>query len=218
MSPPRMIEEMKLIYDSFGAEMIYFEEDLFTVNRKRVLDFCKLMEKELPGKIWGAHSRVDTIDLEMLTRMKQAGCTDIFFGVESGSQKILDLLGKGITVEKIENAFRLAKKVGIKTQMYLIIGIPGETHEDIEMTKRLIAKLEPSSIDISSLTPIPGTEIYEMTKHLIEKEIDFSNCDCFKNIFRNGIFEVGQEEKRREILDFFFSTFKNKIDPRLSPA
>ncbi len=218
MSPPRMIEEMKLIFDSFGAEMIYFEEDLFTVNRKRVLDFCKLMEKELPGRIWGAHSRVDTIDLEMLTRMKQAGCTDIFFGVESGSQKILDLLGKEITVDKIENAFRLAKKVGIKTQMYLIIGIPGETHEDIEMTKRMIAKLEPSSIDISVLTPIPGTEIYEMTKHLIEKEIDFSNCDCFKNIFRTDVFEVGQEEKRREILDFFFSTFERKIDPRLSPA
>ncbi|MCX6679020.1 MAG: radical SAM protein [Methanothrix sp.] len=218
MSPPRIIEEMKLIYDSFGAEMIYFEEDLFTINRKRVLDFCELMEKELPGRIWGAHSRVDTIDLEMLTRMKQAGCTDLFFGVESGSQKILDLLGKGFTVEKIENAFRLAKKVGIRTQMYLIIGIPGETHEDIEMTKRIIARLEPSSIDISSLTPIPGTEIYEMTKHLIEKEFDYSNCDLFKNIFINNIFEVGNEEKRREILDFFFSTFESKIDPRHSPA
>ncbi len=217
MSPPRIIQEMKLIYDGYGAEMIYFEEDLFTYNRERVLDFCKLMEQELPGKIWGAHSRVDTIDREMLTRMKQAGCTDIFFGVESGSQKILDLLGKGITVEKIENAFRLAKEVGIKTQMYLIIGIPGETYQDIEMTKKLIAKLGPSSIDISFLTPIPGTEIYEMTKHLIDKEIDFSNCDCFRNIFRNGVFEVGQEEKKREILDFFFSTFESEIDPRLSP-
>jgi radical SAM superfamily enzyme YgiQ (UPF0313 family) len=102
--------------------------------------------------------------------------------------------------------------------MYLIIGVPGETHEDIEMTKRMIAKLEPSSIDISFLTPIPGTEIYEMTKHLIEKEFDYSNCDLFKNIFVNDIFEVGNEEKRREILDFFFSTFESRIDPRLSPA
>jgi anaerobic magnesium-protoporphyrin IX monomethyl ester cyclase len=216
MSPPRIIEEMKLIYNSYGAEIIYFEEDLFTFNRKRVLDFCSLMEKELPGRMWGAHSRVDTLDIEMLTRMKQAGCTDLFFGVESGSQKILDFLGKGITVEKIENAFRLAKKVGIKTQMYLIIGVPGETHEDIEMTKRMIAKLEPASIDISFLTPIPGTEIYEMTKHLIDKDIDFSNYDYFENIYRNGIFEVEHEEKRREILDFFLSTFESKIDPRFS--
>lgn len=216
MSPPKMIEEMELIFDGFAAEMIYFEEDLFTFNRKRVLDFCNLMERELPGRKWGAHSRVDTLDLEMLTRMKQAGCTDLFFGVESGSQKILDFLGKGFTVEKIENAFRLAKKVGIKTEMYLIIGVPGETHEDIEMTKRMIAKLEPSSIDISFLTPIPGTEIYEMTKHLIEKETDFSNFDYFENIYRKDIFEVEQEEERREILDFFLSTFESKIDPRFS--
>ena len=217
MSPPRIIEEMRLLYDSFGTEMVWFEEDLFTVNRKRVLDFCELMEKELPGRRWGAHSRVDTIDLEMLTRMKQAGCTDLFFGVESGSQKILDILGKGFTVGQIENAFRLAKKVGMNTEMYLIIGVPGETQEDIEMTKRMIAKLEPSSLDISSLTPIPGTEIYEMTKHLIDKEIDFSNFDYFENVFKKDVFEVEQGVKRREILDFFLSTFEGKVDPRFSP-
>ena len=216
MSPPRMIDEMRLLYDSFGTEMVYFEEDLFTVNRKRVLDFCGLMEKELPGKRWGAHSRVDTLDLEMLTRMKQAGCTDLFFGVESGSQKVLDLLGKGFTIGQIENAFRLAKKVGMNTEMYLIIGVPGEVQEDIEMTKRMIAKLEPSSIDISFLTPIPGTEIYEMTKHLIEKEIDFSNFDYFKSVYRKDIFGFELEAKRREILDFFLSTFEGKVDPRFS--
>ncbi len=217
MSPPRIIEEMRSLYESFGAEMIWFEEDLFTVNRKRVLDFCKLMEEELPGKRWGAHSRVDTIDLEMLTQMKKAGCTDLFFGVESGSQKILDILGKGFTVGQIEKAFRLAKKVGINTEMYLIIGVPGETQEDIDITKRMIAKLEPSSLDISSLTPIPGTEIYEMTKHLIDKEIDFINFDYFENVFRKDVFEVEQDVKRREILDFFLSTFAGKIDPRFSP-
>ncbi len=216
MSPPRIIEEMRMLYESFGAEMVYFEEDLFTVNRKRVLDFCRFMEKELPGRRWGAHSRVDTLDLEMLTRMRQAGCTDLFFGVESGSQKILDLLGKGFTVKQIENAFRLAKKVGINTEMYLIIGVPGETQEDIEMTKRMIAKLEPSSIDISFLTPIPGTEIYEMTKHLIEKEIDFSNFDYFGNVYRKDIFDVKLETKMGEILDFFLSTFDGKVDPRFS--
>jgi radical SAM superfamily enzyme YgiQ (UPF0313 family) len=216
MSPPKMIEEMKSIYDNFKAEIIYFEDDLFTVNRNRVLEFCRLMERELPGRRWGAHSRVDTLDLEMITRMKQAGCTDLFFGVESGSQKILDFLGKGFTVEKIENAFKLANKVGIRTTMYLIIGVPGETHEDIEMTKRMIAQAAPSSIDISFLTPIPGTEIYEMTSHLMKKEIDFSNFDYFENIYIDDIFEYRLEKKRQEILDFFLSTFKSSIDPRFS--
>lgn len=217
MSPSRMIEEMKLLYDVFGAELVYFEEDLFTVNRKRVLEFCSLMEKELPGRMWGAHSRVDTIDQEILTRMKRAGCTDLTFGVESGSQKILDLLGKGITVEQIEKAFQWVKEVGIKAGMFLIIGVPGETQEDIDKTKCLISKVEPSFIDISYLTPIPGTEIYEMTKHLIEDGIDFSNYnDLIESIYRKDIFDVELEERRRELVDFFLNTFKGKVDSRLS--
>lgn len=217
MSPSRMIEEMKILYDKFGAELVYFEEDLFTVNRKRVFEFCGLMETELPGKMWGAHSRVDTIDQEMLTRMKRAGCTDLTFGVESGSQKILDILGKEITVEQIEKAFRWAKEAGIKAGMFLIIGVPGETQEDIDKTKDMISKLGPSFIDISYLTPIPGTEIYETTKHLIRDGIDFSNYnDLIESVYRKDIFEVELEKRRREIVDFFLTIFKNRVDPRLS--
>jgi radical SAM superfamily enzyme YgiQ (UPF0313 family) len=216
MSPQKMIEEMKLLYDEFGAEMVYFEDDLFTVNRKRVLKFCSLMEKELPGKIWGAKSRVDTIDHQMLSQMKQAGCVDLTFGVESGSQKILDLLGKGITVHQIENAFRWVKETGIKAGMFLIIGVPGETQEDIEMTKRMITKLEPAYIDVSYLTPIPGTEIHEITKHLIRDGIDFSNYNLIESVYRKDIFEVEMEERGREIMDSFLTAFKDKIDPTRS--
>jgi anaerobic magnesium-protoporphyrin IX monomethyl ester cyclase len=216
MSPSRMIEEMKILYDRFGAELVYFEEDLFTINRKRVLEFCSLMEKELPGKMWGASSRVNTIDKEMLARMKHAGCTDLIFGVESGSQKILDLLGKGITVEQIENAFRWVKEVGIKAGMFLIIGVPGETQADIDMTKRIIAKSEPNIIDVSYLTPIPGTEIYEMTKHLIRDDIDLSNYNLMESVYRKDIFDVELEERGREIIEFFLTTFKGKVNPRMS--
>jgi radical SAM superfamily enzyme YgiQ (UPF0313 family) len=213
MSPSKMIEEMMLLYDGFGAEMVFFEDDLFTVNRKRVLKFCSLMKKVLPGKMWGANSRVDTIDQQMLSQMKQAGCIDLTFGVESGSQKILDLLGKGITVDQTENAFRWVKEAGIKAGMFLIIGVPGETQEDIEMTKRVIAKLEPAYIDVSYLTPIPGTEIYEMTKHLIRDGIDFSNYNLIESVYRKDIFEVEMEERGREIMDSFLTTSKDKVNP-----
>lgn len=216
VSPSRIIEEMKILYDRYGAELVYFEEDLFTVNRKRVLEFCSLMEKELPGKMWGAHSRVDTIDKEMLKRMKHAGCTDLTFGVESGSQKILDLLGKGFTVKQAENAFQLVKEVGIKAGLFLIIGVPGETQEDIEMTKHLIAKSEPTIIDVSYLTPIPGTEIYGMTKHLIRNDIDLCNYNLTESVYRKDIFDVEPEERGKEIIKFFFTTFKEKVNPRMS--
>ena len=201
VSPSRMIEEMKLLYNRYGAELVYFEEDLFTIDRKRVFEFCRLMEKELPGKMWGALSRVDTIDKEMLSRMKHAGCTHLTFGVESGSQKILDLLGKRITVEQIVNAFQWVKDVGIKAGLFLIIGVPGETKEDLEMTKRIIAKLEPALIEVSYLTPIPGTEIYEMTKHLIRDDVDLTNYNLIESVYRKDIFDAELKEQEREIID-----------------
>ena len=211
-----MVEEMKILYDRSGAKMVYFEEDLFTVNRKRVLEFCSLVEKELPGKMWAAQSRVDTIDQEMLRRMKRAGCDNLIFGVESGSQKILDILGKGFTVEQIENAFRWVKEAGIKAGMFLLLGVPGETQEDIEMTKRMIEKLEPTYIDVSLLTPIPGTEIYEMTKHLIRDGVDLSNYCLTESVYRKDIFDVEPEERGREIVDFFLTTFRDRVNPRES--
>jgi anaerobic magnesium-protoporphyrin IX monomethyl ester cyclase len=216
MSPYRIIEEMKILYEIYGAEIVFFNEDLFTINRRRVLEFCKLMEKDLPGKLWGAQSRVDTVDKEMLAQMKHAGCTYLIFGVESGSQKILDLLGKGITVEQIENAFKWAKEIGIKAGMYLMIGIPGETQEDIEMTKRILAKSEPTFLDVAPLTPLPGTKIYEMTKHLIRDGIDLSNYNFTESVYRKDIFDVKLEEHNREIMNFFFTTSKDSVDPRLS--
>lgn len=207
----RVIEEMRQVYEKYKAEIIFFDDDLFTIDRKRVLDFCDAMEKELPGKKWGAQARVETIDLEMLTRMKQAGCTNLMFGVESGSQRILDFLGKGTTVDQIRKAFMWVNEVGILGGMYLIVGIPGETQQDIDMTKKLIREFRPKSIDLCFLTPIPGTEIYEMTKHLIRDDVDFFNFnESYESVYRKEVFEVEPQERMREIMDVFLDTQKDK--------
>ena len=110
-SAQNIIEEMRQLYDEYGVEQVFFEDDLFTQNRKRVLDFCDAMARELPGKKWGAMARVDTVDYETLSRMKQAGCIELAFGVESGSQAILDLLKKRITVEQVKRTFKLANEI-----------------------------------------------------------------------------------------------------------
>jgi len=217
MSPSRIIEEMKQLYNTYSVEMIYFEDELFTINRRRVLDFCDTIEKELPGKKWGANGRVETVDFEMLSKMRQAGCVELNFGVESGSQKILDFLGKGITVEQIKKAFKWVNEVGINGGMYLIIGVPGETQADIDMTKELIRESEPKIINLFYLTPFPGTEIFEMTKHLIRNNVNLYNYnDEFESVYRKDVFEVEPKQRLQEVTDFFLETFKGRVDPRLS--
>ncbi len=207
----RVIEEMKLLYDKYKAEMIFFDDDLFTSNKKRMLDFCDAVEKELPGKRWGAQARVEMVDLEMLARMKRAGCTDLMFGVENGSQRMLDFLGKGITVEQIKRTFKWVNEVGISGGMYLIVGIPGETQQDIDMTKRLIGEVKPKSVDIYFLTPIPGTEIFEMTKHLIRDDANFYDFnESLESVYRKDVFEVGPQERRVEIMNVFLRTISDE--------
>ncbi|HUI40028.1 MAG TPA: radical SAM protein [Methanothrix sp.] len=210
-SPARAVEEMGLIYDRYKAEIIFFANDLFTANKKWVIDFCDAMNERLPGKMWGAQARVGTVDLEMLSRMRRAGCTELMFGVESGSQRILDFLGKGLTVEEIRRTFKLVNEAGINAGIYLIVGVPGERQEDIDETKRLIAELKPKAIDIYFLTPIPGTEIFEMTKSMIRDDAEFFNFnESFESVYRKEVFEVEPREMRREIMDFFSVTTNNK--------
>jgi anaerobic magnesium-protoporphyrin IX monomethyl ester cyclase len=213
VSHSKVIEEMRLLYNKYDAEMIFFDDDLFTLNKKRVLDFCDSMKKELPGKRWGAQARVEVIDLEMLTRMKRAGCTDLMFGAESGSQRILDLLGKGIKVEQIKKAFKWVNEAGIIGGMYLIVGIPGETQQDIDLTKRLIEETKPKSIDLCFLTPIPGTEIFEATKHLIRGDVDFCSFnESLESVYRKDVFDIQPQERMREIMDFFLDTIDKGKD------
>jgi len=216
VSSPRVVQEMKQLFDDYGAEMVFFEEDLFTFNKKRVLELCHLIEQQLPGKMWGATTRVDTVDREMLSRMKQAGCTDITIGLESGSQRIVDLLGKGFKVDRARKVIEWANDLGISVGLFLMIGIPGETSEDIEATKRLIAETNPKMIDISYLAPLPGTEIYEATKHLIREDVDFCNYnDLVESVYRKEVFDVDLRERMQEIIDFFLNSFQGNDRPRL---
>jgi len=218
MSNMKIIKEMKELKDMYSVEHIYFEEDLFTFNKKRVIELCDMIKKEVQLKSgWSAQARVDTIDFEMLSKMKDAGCTDLMFGVESGSQRILDFLGKGFTVEKIKESFKLVKKAGINGGIFLIIGVPGETQRDIDLTKKLINEIRPSVVNISFLTPIPGTEIYEATKHLIRNDVIFYNFnEQYESVYRQEVFESSPKERLHEMMDYFLENFKGKIDPRYS--
>ncbi|MBI5871395.1 MAG: radical SAM protein [Actinobacteria bacterium] len=147
-----------------GVDSVVFLSDLFTVNRRQVIDLCKgIVAAGLPLK-WQCNSRVDHIDEELLAWMKRAGCWQIAFGLESGSQEVLDIAKKGITVEQTEKAINLVDRFGIKSWGYFIIGLPGETKETIRMTIDLAKRLPLNLALFHVAVPYPGTEFNDMAQ------------------------------------------------------
>lgn len=160
-SPQAIIEEIKYIRQKFGLIYFSIRDDTFTADRKRVLEFCSLLQKQEINILWNCQSRVTAIDEELVMAMKRAGCECIQLGVESGSPRILKQLGKTIVPPQIENACTLIRDVGINLSIYLISDVPGETGEDIRQTVELIRHIHPDDGYVSPLAYYPGTRLYK---------------------------------------------------------
>ena len=160
-SAKNVVDEFELC-KKMGIDEVLIYDDTFTVNRQRVADICDEIIRRGLHIGWDIRARVDTIDLELLKKMKQAGCMRIHYGIESGTEKILKVLRKGITLEKAKEAVALTKKVGIETLAYFMIGAPTETKEDIEETISFMKELNPDFVHITILTPFPATDLYSL--------------------------------------------------------
>ncbi len=163
-------DEIEIRLREQNIDTIAFMDDTFTLNKKYVLDFCAEIKKRNLKFWWGCTSRVDTLDEELLEIMKDAGCITIFIGVESADQQMLEKMNKNITVSKTENAFRTARKVGIRTIASCVIGMPEDTRKSIAKTIEFVKSLNPNYALYSLATPYPGTRFYNETfkKNLIQ--------------------------------------------------
>jgi len=139
------------------------EDDTFTVNKRWTERFCKEMIKRGLNEeiVWYCHSRADTIDRETVRNLKRAGCISVCFGIESGSEHVLQILGKNVSEEQSWNAIKMCKEEGILVVANIMIGTPGERREDLEKTVRLIESTEPELVFVGITTPTPGTYLYE---------------------------------------------------------
>ena len=162
-SPQNVIGELKEL-KLLGIDNIIFHSDTFTLDKKWTLDLCQRIIDEKLNIRWIANSRANTIDKEMLALMKKAGCWMIAYGFESGSQEILDLSKKEITLDQIRNAAKWTDEAGIKIWGYFIIGLPGETKETIDQTIRLAKELPLYIANFAIGAPYPGTEFFRMAK------------------------------------------------------
>jgi anaerobic magnesium-protoporphyrin IX monomethyl ester cyclase len=160
-SPQSMIDEIRFIRDQYGLLYFSLRDDTFTADRERVMEFCRLLVREKLYILWNCQSRVNAVDEEMLSWMKRAGCECVQFGVESGSRRMLQELGKRITPEQVRRAALSTRRAGINLSIYLITGVPGETADDLQATLRLIEEIKPSDGQVSPLVYYPGTALYE---------------------------------------------------------
>jgi radical SAM superfamily enzyme YgiQ (UPF0313 family) len=163
-SPENVLEEMKTVYEEYGIRNIEFIDDTFTLNQERAEKICDEIIKQGWDISWGASSRADTLSRRLAEKMKKAGCWIIYLGIESGSQKILDAIGKRITLEQVKKAVKILKDAGIQVLGSFIIGFLQDTKETIKETIKFAKSLSLDYAQFSILTPYPGTPIFDYAK------------------------------------------------------
>ncbi len=160
-SPKNVVDEMEMLHDKYGESQFTFYDDAFTVNRDHVLQMCQEIRTRKLKVTWDCETRVDLVDKELLQTMHDTGCLAVWFGVESGSEKILGQMNKKIKKDQTRTAFKTAQKTGLMTIASAIIGFPGETEETAWETINFIKELNPDDIGFYVATPYPGTPMYD---------------------------------------------------------
>jgi anaerobic magnesium-protoporphyrin IX monomethyl ester cyclase len=160
-SVERVISEIKMLRDTWHADALYFHDDVLTVNRRRTMELCDRMIDERLVVPWSCLTHVAVVDRELLEHMKAAGCYQIWFGIESGVQRLLDFVQKDFQLEQAVQALRHCNDAGIMAHTLFILGLPTETPEESEQTIRFAIKLDPCFAQFSLATPLRGTRMYE---------------------------------------------------------
>ena len=159
--PAAVLREMTLLRERYGLTYFSFRDDTFTANRARILTLMDLIQGSGLHPLWNCQSRVNLVDEDRLVAMKRAGCEFMQFGVEHGSERVLELLDKGTNMRQVVKALSLVRKVGMNLGIYLITGIPGEEWADVELTADLIRTTRPHDVQVSPLALYPGTRLFD---------------------------------------------------------
>ena len=159
-SPQRLFEIMQHLQSEYGIKHILFVDDLFTASRKRTTELCNLIIDSGMDITWSCASRVDVLKEDLLHLMKQAGCWEISFGLETGSNELLKKMDKSAKVEKSKEALRWTDNAGIRSKGLFMLGFPGETLDTIEQTRNFVRDVPLTIMHLTKFTPYPGSPIY----------------------------------------------------------
>jgi anaerobic magnesium-protoporphyrin IX monomethyl ester cyclase len=185
-SPQNVITELKYLKDRFPVDHIWFCDDIFGLKPGWVLEFSQLVQQQNLRTRFKIQSRADLlVEGELVNALAAAGCENVWIGAESGSQKILDAMDKGTTIDQIHIATKAMKKAGIKPSFFIQFGYPGEDKADIALTIKMINELLPFEIGISVSYPLPGTVFYDRVKADLKKKTNWTDSDEMALMFTN---------------------------------
>ncbi|PIR18033.1 MAG: hypothetical protein COV46_01600 [Deltaproteobacteria bacterium CG11_big_fil_rev_8_21_14_0_20_49_13] len=202
-SPEYVLKMINRLMHEYGIKDILFDDDcapLLKARFERLLDM--LIESDL-GLSWSCNSRIDIVRPDVLKKMKRAGCWQIAYGIESGSQKILDFYKKGITLKKIEEALAWTRDAGIMTKGFFMVGNPLETSETVEETINFAKRIKLDDFQITSFTPLPGSAVYPVADKYGWFDNDFRRMNMWNIVFvPNGL-------SKKDILHYSKKAFRS---------
>lgn len=161
--PVKIVDEMEELVNKYHVKEIMFYDDSIAIRRNHIIGICEEIFKRNLKVKWESPARIDNMDFNLLRMMNKAGCIRLRYGVESGNERILKLMHKGITLDKIKDVFKMTKDLGIETFAYFIIGYATETPETIRDTINFAKKLNPDWVMFTIATPYPHTDLYEIS-------------------------------------------------------
>lgn len=160
-SSENAVDEVELLKRDYLIDGFYIIDDTFSASLQNAMQFCESLIARRLKLLWACTTRVNQVSEELLRKMKEAGCVQVDFGIESGSEECLKRVKKGINLSQIKKAFEICGRIGMRTFANVLVNIPDETEEDLRKTVELLDLLKPSVCSINILTPFVGTDIYD---------------------------------------------------------
>lgn len=198
-SPSHVAEEMALIRRTLGPDHVWFSDDIFGLQPQWVVDFARELEERDARIPFTIQSRADLMTPVAVAGLARAGCREVWLGVESGSQKILDAMDKGIRIEQAVEATRRLRDAGIRACWFLQFGFPGEAYEDVLATVRLVRETLPDDIGVSVSYPLPGTRFFEMVADGLGDKTHWADSNDLAMMFQ-GTYQTPFYRKLRQVL------------------
>ena len=202
-STAAVAEEMRSLKVSAGVQHIWFGDDVFALDRHWVQRFAEEVTKRDAAVPFKIQSRADLMSETTVEHLKAAGCAEVWMGVESGSQAVLNAMDKGLTLPSVRVARRLLKQAGIRACFFLQFGYPGETWAELQETIGLVRETRPDDVGISFSYPLPGTVFYERVKEQLGLKRNWTDsddlCIMFKAAYTTDFYRAVRDALHAEV-------------------